>query len=327
MHNSVEEAFLRAWNEKTINGNHLQDNHSDSDSGAEEKKNLEKKKKRKSRASRKANKREKKTPSQFVIKKKPRMQTVTKETHPEIMCVDEHFKSTNNQAVIIAEAKYFEGRNTQAGKNFWIEPRFWPYVKQTMLIKPPGTFNVSKINHRERKRFNLQRVTRKYEEKYLLEPDPRQGDRLCIQGQDCEGLKIGNKEFAFILKEFLLPDQEQSDKKPAERCLCLLCKRAHIGRALLNMRADGLGLQGDTILQDYFNIVNIPGEYKLQDCICSLPGCYEGLLEPVVQHIRTNYRIQIGKNGRKFIEQWKLGVPLNSLSDFRQGVREERTKM
>ena len=79
-----------------------------------------------------------------------------------------------------------------------------------------------------------------------------------------------------------------------------------------------MGLRGDTILQDYYNIVGVPNQYCLENCVLSLPGVYEGLVEPVVQHIRTNYRILKNDDGVKYVDQWKLGSPVTS-TDFRRG--------
>ena len=64
-----------------------------------------------------------------------------------------------------------------------------------------------------------------------------------------------------VLREFLLPSEEEEAKRtrqwPKEGRLCILCKRAEIARAFINIRADGMGVKNNMILQDYRNIVNI----------------------------------------------------------------------
>lgn len=320
-HNPVEEAFSRAWNEKTITGNDMKDNHSDSDSCEEERKILEKKKKKKSRSSRTKNRKERKTPSTFIVKRKAPKRQVTAATNPEILCVDDHFKPSQNprDALIIAEGRFFQGKNAPSGRELThLSPFDWPFIKNALRVPGKTTYDVTKANNLKRLRYDLQQVGRAYEEKYLTEPNLQAGDRLCLQGNDCEGLHIGDKRDAFILKEFLLPDAERRGKKPQERQLCLLCIRVKTGQSLLSMRADGMGLRDDTILQNYYNIVGVPGQYCLDSCLLSKPGVWEGLVEPVVQHIRTNYRILKKEDGTKYVDQWKLGTPSHK-TDFRRG--------
>lgn len=319
-HNPVEEAFVRAWNEKTIAGNDVKDNHSDSDSAEEERKALEKKKKKKNRSSRKHSRKERKQASTFNIRKKPPKRKITPQSNPEILCVDDHFKPTQTRdALIIAEGRFFQGKNAPSGRELThLSPFDWPFIQNALRIPGKTTYDVTKSNNLKGLRAHLQQVGRGYEEKYLEEPNLQKGDRLCLKGNECEGLFIGDKADAFILKEFILPDDEKKGKKPQERQLCLLCKRTEIGRALLNSRAEGMGLRGDTILQDYYNIVGVPNQYCLENCLLSLPGVYEGLVEPVVQHIRTNYRILKKENGIKYVDQWKLGSPVTA-TDFRRG--------
>ena len=120
------------------------------------------------------------------------------------------------------------------------------------------------------------------------------------------------KDAAFILREFLLPSEqkeyETTGKYRPEKRLCLMCKRAEIARAYINTRANGMGMRDDSILQDYRNLVDVEGEYNLKDCILSSRHIYEGLIDPIVLHIRSAYRL-IEKNGVRHYEQWRMGYP------------------
>jgi len=87
-----------------------------------------------------------------------------------------------------------------------------------------------------------------------------------------------------------------------------MCKRAEILRAFVNVRADNMGVKSHMILQDYRNLVNVPGEYRLDDCILSSPSIYQGLLDPVVMHVKNAYRLKT-RNGVRFYEQWRMRKP------------------
>ena len=127
------------------------------------------------------------------------------------------------------------------------------------------------------------------------------------------------KDKAFILREFLLPAEDkefkQTGKYKPELRLCLLCRRKEISRAFINIRADAMAMRSDSILQDYRNIVDVEGEYNLQDCIVSSRHTYEGLTDPIVLHIRSAYRL-VEKNGIRYYDQWRMGLPKSTQKHF-----------
>ena len=65
----------------------------------------------------------------------------------------------------------------------------------------------------------------------------------------------------------------------------------------------------DCLVQDYYNFVNIPGEYRLEDCLLSKKTVWEGIVSPVVLHVRNAYKFKI-KNGKRGYTQWKM--PFNA---------------
>ena len=81
-----------------------------------------------------------------------------------------------------------------------------------------------------------------------------------------------------------------------------------------------MGVRNNMILQDYRNLVNIPGEYRLDDCILSSSTIFQGLLDPVVLHIKSGYRVKV-INGLRHLEQCRMKYPEHA-SSFRGGTSQ-----
>ena len=221
---------------------------------------------------------------------------------------------TTTPAQVIAETSFFNNNNAP----FWSTENYTsrrpfeaPYVRACLQQHPKETLSPEDARHVNVERATNEVVRRDYEERYLREPT---GDeRKCALDENCQGLQIDHaRDHAFILREFLLPSQEETWKRtgqlPADRQLCLMCKRAEVLRAYVNIRADNMGVKTQATLQDYRNLVNVPGEYMLDDCICSLPHRYQGLLDPIVKHKKNAYRVRT-INGLRHYEQWKMRKP------------------
>jgi len=222
--------------------------------------------------------------------------------------------SPESSSLMVAETNFFNQRN----QDYWhrtdlshLRPYDFPYVRALLQQPACDTLSPEDIKHDEHVRTTIQVVTRSYEEKYLREP--MQKERACIMGDQCQGLHlpyVGDN--AFILREFLLPTEEEefarTGKLPAEGRLCLMCKRSEIARAFINIRADGMGVKNNVILQDYRNIVDEEGEYCLEDCLVSSHEIFQGLLDPIVLHLRNAYRLKV-KDGVRHYEQWRMKYP------------------
>ena len=78
-----------------------------------------------------------------------------------------------------------------------------------------------------------------------------------------------------------------------------------------NARIYGIEDKVSFILQDYRNLVNIKGEYRLSDCIISSRHVHEGLTDPIVLHNRSVYKL-VEKNGLRYYDQWKMAYPLEN---------------
>lgn len=254
-----------------------------------------------------------KTESTYTFTSLPTSSSVPEDTIPDILQNDED-EPEPTKTLMVAETNFFNQRN----QDFWqrqdlshLRPYDFPYVRALLQQAPCDTLSPEDIKHKDHVRTSIQVVTRKYEEQYLREPVGK--DRPCIMGDQCQGMHLPHvKTNAFVLREFLLPTEEEEFKRsgtlPAEGRLCLMCKRSEIARAFINIRADGMGVKNNTILQDYRNIVGEEGEYCMEDCILSSPNIFQGLLDPVVLHLRNAYRLQV-KQGVRYYEQWRMKYP------------------
>lgn len=127
-------------------------------------------------------------------------------------------------------------------------------------------------------------VTRRMEQSFLRTPKPGSTERECGNGENCQGRKIPNckpvtlVEFLITKRQvgFLLAtgdtrgttkkkqEQEQQplgtkklDVDDAE--LCVMCRRYKIMYDWINMRAECGNIAGDWIIQEYYNVVDMPG--------------------------------------------------------------------
>ena len=161
----------------------------------------------------------------------------------------------------------------------------------------------SSIGSIHTKNHEIVPITREYEESFLCEPD--EGERKCCMMSACEGLKlVDNGVGGFVLREFILPNCTQNTI-PA---MCLLCTRKSISRAYFSMLSADTSCRANCTLSSYYNLVNVPGEYRADDCIISNDDRYMGLLMPVVVYNRGDYRGQM-ENGKRCLVQFNLLVP------------------
>jgi len=243
----------------------------------------------------------------------PTSVVISEESTPDILVASAE-KPEQSKTLMVAETSFFNQRN----KDFWhrtdlshLRPYDFPYVRALIQQKPCDTLSPEDIKHKDHVRVSIQVVTRAYEEQYLREPVGK--ERPCIMGDQCQGMHLPHvSENAFVLREFLLPTEEEeynrTGKLPLEGRLCLMDKRSEIARAFINIRADGMGVKNNVILQDYRNIVDVEGEYCLDDCLLSSHSVFQGLLDPVVLHLRNAYRLKV-VNGVRHYDQWRMKYP------------------
>lgn len=141
---------------------------------------------------------------------------------------------------------------------------------------------------------------REYEEQFLCEPVSP--ERPCVRGNKCEGLRVLCKD-PFILREFLYPGQEMGDT----RTLCLLCRRVEISRAYYRYETAHVPVHKHVRITDHYNLVGVPGEYDVKDCIVS-SSKYSGVPLPVVLHVRSAYTSHM-KDGVRYLCQSRMRIP------------------
>jgi len=327
MSNSIKDSFERAFKEK-INKTENVKEESDEDSGKEaEKIIVRKRSKKRNRSQRGKNPKARRVVSTFETRRAPAKEHVTTDKYPEILSVNEEFSTSTQQTeLIIAEEKFFEKDNTESwckGGYEHVRPVDYPFLRSLIQRPPIKHYDIHQKSDTDRLRAAVETCSRNYENQFLREPIG--SERPCLLGNNCEGLKISNaKDRAFILREFLLPSEqkiyENSGKYPTEQRLCLMCKRLECARAFVNIRADGMGVREDTILPDYRNLIDVEGEYCLRDCIVSSRTVYEGILDPIVLHVRSAYRL-VECNGIRYYDQWRMSFPKQ---DFRETLLESR---
>ena len=141
---------------------------------------------------------------------------------------------------------------------------------------------------------------RAYEDTFMREPVGI--ERACGRDQDCEGMQLQGTA-GFVLREFIYPGQAPPDN----RSLCLLCRRYEISRAYYKYETGHTAVQHGMRIADHYNLVGIPGEYDVRDCIVS-GGKYTGLPLPVVLHVRSAYTCHM-KDGVRHLSQSRMRCP------------------
>ena len=147
----------------------------------------------------------------------PSTEKISEEHTPDILqpTVDQ---PEQPKTLMVAETSFFNQRN----KDFWhrtdlshLRPYDFPYVRALIQRKPCDTLSPEDIKHKEHVRCTIQVVTRAYEEKYLREPTGK--ERSCIMGDQCQGMHLPHvNENAFVLREFLLPTEEEEYNRTAK---------------------------------------------------------------------------------------------------------------
>ena len=237
----------------------------------------------------------------FQITRKAKKRKIEADAYPEILEMSGEF---DKEVPKTSVQKHFFNRENETASYKHVSP--WDHAFVSALIQRPPipTYNMNENHKIDKFRDSIEGVTREYEERFMVEASGDQ--RQCSMGEECEGKFLCPN--GFVLREFLLPSQqkayEETRRYPIQRAPCILCKRLQIARLLVSVRAAGTGMREDCLVQDYYNFVNIPGEYRLEDCLLSKKTVYEGIVSPVVLHVRNAYKFTT-KNGKRAYTQWK----------------------
>lgn len=137
---------------------------------------------------------------------------------------------------------------------------------------------------------------REWEEVWLLRsPVHEWGERSCINGKQCQGYAycfdtktelreyVSPKEHCYWMTFGKWPHLTQTERQ------CLLCKRHSISKGYWSSRAARRAANSSNfLLAEFYNLVNVPGEYHIGQCLWN-QGPYMGLWGPVAVHHLPNY--------------------------------------
>ena len=139
-------------------------------------------------------------------------------------------------------------------------------------------------------------VSRRAHEQCMLR-EPRPDEPRCAAGDKCKGTEIQCRGGGAILVAFYFEHEWTAYQKdvqsgvparlPDASRLCLLCQRFNAARFIVNLRAENIGMHADqespVIASQFYNIVDVAGEYCSEDCLLPSSYVYEGFCAPIVK--------------------------------------------
>ena len=190
-------------------------------------------------------------------------------------------------------------------ENAFVQQLVTEYVAEASL--PPHA-NDPQNEAVERMRQAIRPSHRRHEEAMLRPPRP--GEPACIRGADCKGNAIICEDGGETLVAYYYEDEwakYQYDVRngvpdarlPDQARMCLLCLRYDTHRFIHAVRTQNTQFllnnsleHPDTppvLVQPHFNLTNVPGEYRLQDCNTPVSPVFEGILYPMVKPSLTAF--------------------------------------
>jgi len=146
-------------------------------------------------------------------------------------------------------------------------------------------------------------VSRRAHEEVMLRV-PSQGEPACPRNEDCRGNQIicpGGGATLISYQDEEVWTRYAADRRrgttdsrlPNNHRLCVLCTRFDVESFLVSMRNDNVQLRlvsgvdsagpPPALIQPHFNLTDVAGEYRLEDCNSPVGALYEGLLYPIVK--------------------------------------------
>ncbi len=183
---------------------------------------------------------------------------------------------------------------------------------------------------------NALRPSRRHHEERMLRP-PRTHEPACSMGTACKGNLIICDGGGATLMAFYYEDEwatytaavdtgNANARLPENSRLCLLCLRYDTNRFLVSARLRNVqydvpnSLSGtDTpppLVQPHYNLVDVDGEYCLEDCNTSTTYAFQGVLYPIVKPSLTQFeRVDDPETGSYRFRQ-TFPYPSNATSTF-----------
>jgi len=164
---------------------------------------------------------------------------------------------------------------------------------RTLVTQPGLTAPHLNPDTEQRIRESLVPSRRAHEEAMLR--TPQSGEPVCAAGDKCKGLLIqcpggGAKLMAYYTEPEWAKYQDelragvQTARLPEISRCCLLCIRNDANRFVTSLRAENLNFRHDrpVIVAPFYNLTDVEGEYRLEDCIVPTAKEYVGVFMPIV---------------------------------------------
>jgi len=171
-------------------------------------------------------------------------------------------------------------------------------------------------------------VSRRAHEEKMLRP-PRAGEPACAMGVRCKGNQIicqggGTTLMAFYYENEWADHLQRLNEGLQSRLAdlsrnCLLCIRYDVNRFLVSTRNDNMQFRVDapnsdsdptpTLIQPHFNIVDVPGEYRVEDCNTPVDAVFEGILYPIVKPSLRHFRRVYDRYSNTVVFQQTFAYP------------------
>ena len=78
---------------------------------------------------------------------------------------------------------------------------------------------------------------------------------------------------------------------PPVRKMCILCRRYGAYCRFLTCRVNGTAAPASVVFSSIGNLVEVPGEYCIEDVFVSHPGVYQGITVPMVVPCISDYTV------------------------------------
>ena len=151
---------------------------------------------------------------------------------------------------------------------------------------------------------------RAYEESMMR--TPRYGEPACSAGNRCVGTELicGGETLVAFFPESTWNEYASTPngRLPANERQCILCYRDNIQRALAIQRQRNLALKPSMLaIGEFYNLADVPGEYRSEDCVGPRSDRYEGILYFVVKLCTSSFRREVASDCTYFRQT--LGYP------------------
>ena len=146
-------------------------------------------------------------------------------------------------------------------------------------------------------RCNVSLVTRKWEESFMREASGSERPCMHAESGKCFASMIPNngvRDPTFALAEFYTEAEHTNIRKsgwsfPTNRRMCILCRRYDAYSRFLSCRMNGVSTPPNVMFNSIGNMVEIPGEYCVEDVFVSHPDVYQGVIVPMVVPCISDY--------------------------------------